>query len=90
MASMRFMSTLEGRPPKFIRFDSSPGRAIGQALDAGCWDESSYRSVLMEDRGEEKTYDVFMKRAESEISPGPHPSVKVGILTWMIPEDTRR
>lgn len=85
MASMHFISTLEGRPPKLVRFDSSPGRAIAQAL--GDLDEKSYSSELKEDRGDEQVYEIHMRKADTELHPGPHPLKKVGILTYHRPAD---
>jgi hypothetical protein len=83
MGTMRFMSTPSDRKalPKIFSFDSSPGRAIGQALGAGMWDEKSYTAELKETLpGEETVYEVKMRRASTDTSPGPHPLVKVGIL----------
>lgn len=83
MGTMRFMSTPSAAKalPKIFSFDSSPGRAIGQALGAGMWDEKSYVSELKETLpGDERVYEVKMRRAETESSPGPHPLEKVGIL----------
>lgn len=86
MPSMRFMSTLAGRPPKLIRFDSSPGRAIAKCLGDGEWDEKSYRSELKETLvGGEEVYEIHMQRASTECSPGPHPHVKVGIIHYEKP-----
>lgn len=80
MATMRFMSTLPGRPSKIFSFDSSPGRAIGQALDAGMWDEKSYQATLMEENVDEFVYEVRMRRAPTEKYPGPHELQVVGII----------
>jgi hypothetical protein len=84
MPSMRFMSTLDGRPPKMIRFDSSPGLAISRAL--GDLDEKSYQAELKETMvGGEEVYEVKMRRASTECSPGPHPLTKVGVLHYTKP-----
>jgi hypothetical protein len=87
---MRFMSTVDGQPTKFVRFDSSPGRAIAKKLGDGTWDETSYKAVLMEDRGDEKTYEVYLRRARNESFPDPFPHEKVGILHWTDPRSAQR
>lgn len=81
MSTMRFMScpSMPGLL-KIFSFDSSPGRAIGQALDAGIWDEGSYRSVLMEERPGEKIYEVFMTKKPTDEAPEPREQ-KVGMIT---------
>ena len=83
MGSMRFMSTVEGRAPKLFSFDSSPGHAIAVAM--GNLDENSYQSELKEDLGDEQIYEVRMRRASTETSPGPHPLKKVGIIHYRKP-----
>lgn len=85
MGTMRFMSTPSDPKvlPKIFSFDSSPGRAIGQALGAGNWDESSYKSELKEELpGGEKVYEVKMARRITESNPNPVPE-KVGIIHYM-------
>jgi hypothetical protein len=70
--------------PKIFSFDSSPGRAIAQAL--GNLDEKSYQSELKEILpGGDEVYEVSMRRMETESSPGPHPLQKVGVLTYSLP-----
>lgn len=61
MSTMRFMSTpLDPKVlPKIFSFDSSPGRAIAQAL--GNLDEKSYQAELKEELpGDERVYEVTM------------------------------
>jgi hypothetical protein len=88
MGSMRFMSfSRDPRVlPKSFEFDSSPGRAIGQALGAGVWDEKSYSSTLVETRGEEEVYEVEMRRKPTDSHPGEWPPEKVGMITWKRPQ----
>lgn len=80
MATMRFMSCPRNSGlPKSISFDSSPGRAIAQAL--GSLDEKSYRSVLREEREGSSIFEIFMRplaRASGEQGP----EQKVGMLTY--------
>ena len=85
MGSMRFMSCPSGSSgvPKIFSFDSSPGRAIAQAL--GDLDEKSYHAELKEENGDERVYEVHMRRMSTEASPGPHPLKKVGMITWRKP-----
>lgn len=77
MGTMRFMSC--SRDPKVatkvFSFDSSPGRAIGQAIGAGMWDEKSYTPELKETRDDERVYEVRMRRIGSDVLE------KVGIIT---------
>lgn len=83
MSTMRFMSTPRDPKalPKIFSFDSSPGRAIGQALGAGMWDESSYTPYLKEELpGNERVYEIHMRRAVLDSAPGPHELEKVGVL----------
>ena len=68
--------------PKIFSFDSSPGRAIGQAIGAGLWDEKSYTPKLIGERGREQQFEVRMRRKSTETSPGPHPLEKVGTITY--------
>lgn len=84
--SMRFMSCpRRSGLPKSFSFDSSPGRAIGQALGAGTWDERSYRSELKETRpGNEEIYAVYMTRKPTSDAPNPREE-KVGMITWTRP-----
>lgn len=85
MTTMRFMSTLAGQPPKFVKFDSSPGRAISKRLGDGEWDEKSYHSELKETHGDEQVYEVSLRRASTDSNPGPHKLEKVGILRYTPP-----
>jgi hypothetical protein len=64
MGTMRFMSRSNDPKslPKIFSFDSSPGRAIAQALGSGVWNERSYSSVLVESRGSDKIYEVSLSR----------------------------
>lgn len=87
MTTMRFMSTIAGQPTKFVKFDSSPGRAIAKRLGDGLWDERSYKSELKEDDVDEQTYEVRMRMLETESNPGPHELQKVGILHWSRAKD---
>lgn len=82
MGTMRFMSCPQGSRghTKIFSFDSSPGRAISQAL--GDLEEKSYTAELKEEREGEKIYEVSMRRKETESSPGPHPLKKVGSITY--------
>lgn len=83
MTTMRFMSTLAGQPTKFVKFDSSPGRAIAKKLGDGMWDERSYESRLVEELpGGDQVYEIRLRRAETDSNPGPHPLEKVGILRY--------
>ncbi len=84
MGTMRFVSfsTDPRTRPKVFSFDSSPGRAIGQAIGAGLWDEESYTAELTGEKGPEKIYEVRMRRLETESAPGPHRLVKVGTITY--------
>lgn len=45
---------------KCFGFDSSPARAIGQALSPGNYDESSYEATLVSDKNGVKVYDIRM------------------------------
>ena len=84
MSTMRFVSTPKDPKvlPKMFTFDSSPGRAIGQALGAGMWDERSYTPELKEELpGDERVYEVRMRRLPTKSSPGPHELEKVGYIT---------
>ncbi len=87
MGSMRFMSCPEDLRvlPKFISFDSSPGRAISRAL--GDLDENTYEATLKEEsyNGDIRVMEIRMRRESTESSPGPHPLKKVGVLTWTRP-----
>ena len=89
MATMRFMSTLRGQPTKCVRFDSSPGRAIAKKLGDGMWDEDSYKAELKETNGDEKVYEVSLRRAfhteEYPAPPNPNPLEVVGMLTYTPP-----
>lgn len=81
MGTMRFMSTMDGRPPKIFSFDSSPGRAIACAM--GDLDETSYVSELKETTNDgEEVYEVRMSRAITDVNPGPHVLQKVGIIHY--------
>lgn len=83
MPTMRFMS--KSNDPKVLTkcfsFDSSAARAIGQAMGAGMYDESSYQARLVEDRGDSKVYEVKMRRKVTEHNPGPHPLQIMGMVT---------
>ena len=84
MSTMRFMSTpLDPKVlPKIFSFDSSPGRAIAQAL--GNLDEKSYVSILKEELpGGEAVYEVQMRKQPNVSDPGPHPLMKVGMIHHM-------
>ena len=85
MGSMRFMSTMEGRPPKLFAFDSSPGRAIAQAM--GNLDEKSYQSELKETLSDgEEVYEIKMRRNPPESEPDKvMPLVKVGVIHYRKP-----
>jgi hypothetical protein len=81
---MRFMSTMDGRPPKLFSFDSSPGHAIAVAL--GDLDEKSYQSELKEVLPDgEEVYEIRMRRAQTDVNPGPHPLQKVGVIHYKQP-----
>jgi hypothetical protein len=80
------MSTLAGQPTKFVKFDSSPGRAIAKKLGDGMWDEKSYHSTYIETLpGGEEVYEIRLRRAQTDSNPGPHPPEKVGILRYEPP-----
>lgn len=86
MASMRFVSSpLDPKaPPKVITFDSSPGYSIMRAL--GDLEESSYTPKLLPPiKGYDAAYEVHMRRASTELNPGPHPLRKVGVLYYTKP-----
>lgn len=89
MASMNFMScpTVTDGMPKFVKFDSSPGRAIAKRLGDGLWDERTYRSVLREGDGETSgLYDVYLRRNPPLDEPDKvMPEVKVGTLRYEKP-----
>lgn len=89
MSTMGFMSTLRGQPARFVHFDSSPGRAIAKTLGDGLWDENSYHAELKETNGDEKVYEVSLRRnhhtEEYPAPPNPNPLEKVGILTYTPP-----
>ena len=85
MASMRFVSCPSDPKvlPKVIKFDSSPGWAIARAL--GNLDPDSYTPELKEERAGEKCFEIKMRLAATECSPGPHPLKKVGNIFWTQP-----
>lgn len=87
MTTMRFMSTIKGQPTKFVKFDSSPGRAIAKKLGDGLWDEKSYKAELKEGDDNDQVYEVSLTQLETETNPGPHQSTVVGILRWTRPRD---
>lgn len=66
---------------KCFGFDSSPARAIGQALSPGNYDENSYEATLVSDKNGVRVYDVRMAFKDSEHNPGPHRLHRVGQIT---------
>jgi hypothetical protein len=84
MPTMRFMSTLPTQATKVFKFDSSPGRAIAQALGAGLWDEKSYKSELKESLpGGEEVYEVFLRHNPPRDRPTEvMPLLRVGMIHY--------
>lgn len=84
MGTMRFMSRSKDPKvlPKCFSFDSSPGRAISQALGSGVWNERSYKAELVEDRGEDKIYEISLRRNPPVDDPSREmPLEVVGMIT---------
>lgn len=82
MPTMRFMSR-SSDPKALIKcfsFDSSPSRAIAQAMGAGIYDESSYSARVVESRPDETVYEVSLTKKVTEANPHPKPEV-MGMLT---------
>jgi hypothetical protein len=48
--------------PKCFGFDSSPARAIGQALSPGNYDESTYEATKVSEKNGTTVYDIRMAK----------------------------